>query len=94
MPMPHNVRACLAAALALALLAGPAAAESAHTPIPAPSPAAKTTQATPNLLNSLPDNDKIDYAFGAFQRGYYLTAFASPVERAQVGDANAQSLIG
>ncbi|HWT30277.1 MAG TPA: SEL1-like repeat protein [Propylenella sp.] len=35
-----------------------------------------------------------DYAFGAFQRGYFLTAFALALERAKGGDAAAQTLLG
>ncbi|MGH6924597.1 MAG: tetratricopeptide repeat protein [Propylenella sp.] len=35
-----------------------------------------------------------DYAFGAFQRGWFLTAFALALERAEAGDAVAQTLLG
>lgn len=35
-----------------------------------------------------------DYAYGAFQRGYFLTAFAIALERARGGDAAAQTLLG
>lgn len=66
---------------------------SPRCPPPKP-PAANAASAVPNLLASLPDSDKIDYAFGAFQRGFYLTAFEIAVERAKLGDAKAQSLIG
>src|SRR5690606_15273070 len=34
-----------------------------------------------------------DYAFGAFQRGYFLTALALALPRAENGDAAAQTLI-
>ncbi len=34
-----------------------------------------------------------DLAFGAFQRGYYLTAFELALPRAQLGDPKAQTLI-
>jgi len=37
---------------------------------------------------------QVDEAFGAFQRGYYLTALDLALPRAQNGDAHAQTLIG
>lgn len=36
---------------------------------------------------------QVDYAFGAFQRGYFLTALALALPRAEQGDAAAQTLI-
>ncbi|TIX91378.1 tetratricopeptide repeat protein [Rhizobium sp. P44RR-XXIV] len=36
---------------------------------------------------------KVDDAYGAFQRGYYLTAFQRALPRAQLGDPSAQTLI-
>lgn len=35
-----------------------------------------------------------DFAYGAFQRGYFLTAFSLALERAEGGDAVAQTLLG
>ena len=35
-----------------------------------------------------------DYAFGAFQRGWFLTAFSLALERAESGDPVAQTLLG
>jgi TPR repeat protein len=35
-----------------------------------------------------------DYAYGAFQRGWFLTAFSLALERAEEGDAVAQTLLG
>jgi TPR repeat protein len=35
-----------------------------------------------------------DFAFGAFQRGWFLTAFSLALERAERGDAPAQTLLG
>ena len=35
-----------------------------------------------------------DYAYGAFQRGWFLTAFSLALDRAKVGDAPAQTLLG
>jgi hypothetical protein len=35
-----------------------------------------------------------DYAFGAFQRGWFLTAFSLALEQAETGDAVSQTLLG
>jgi TPR repeat protein len=35
-----------------------------------------------------------DYAYGAFQRGWFLTAFSLALERAEKGDAVAETLLG
>lgn len=35
-----------------------------------------------------------DYAYGAFQRGWFLTAFSRALDRATQGDATAQTLLG
>lgn len=35
-----------------------------------------------------------DYAYGAFQRGWFLTAFSLALERAKTGDAKAETLLG
>jgi len=35
-----------------------------------------------------------DYAFGAFQRGWFLTSFALALDRAKSGDPTAQTLLG
>ncbi len=35
-----------------------------------------------------------DYAFGAFQRGWFLTAFSLAIDRAKEGDAAAETLLG
>lgn len=35
-----------------------------------------------------------DYAFGAFQRGWFLTAFSLALDRAKAGDAKARTLLG
>lgn len=47
-----------------------------------------------NPLTVLPESDKIDYAYGAFQRGLYLSAFAIALEHARKGEATAQTLVG
>lgn len=38
-------------------------------------------------------NNDADLAYGAYQRGYYLTAFQLALPRAQLGDPSAQTLI-
>ena len=40
------------------------------------------------------DNGKADLAYGAFQRGYYLTALAEATKRAQQNDPAAMTLLG
>src|SRR5690606_36045972 len=35
-----------------------------------------------------------DYAYGAYQRGWFLTAFSLALQRAEKGDARAQTLLG
>ncbi|WP_075215266.1 tetratricopeptide repeat protein [Mongoliimonas terrestris] len=42
----------------------------------------------------LPNADTVDYAYGAFQRGLYLTSLAIALEHATDGDATAQTLVG
>ena len=37
---------------------------------------------------------RIDLAYGAFQRGYYLSAFGLAIPRAEAGDKAAQTLLG
>ncbi|TXH99035.1 MAG: sel1 repeat family protein [Rhizobium sp.] len=48
----------------------------------------------PDLPPEKPFTGKVDDAYGAFQRGYYLTAFQKALPRAQLGDPAAQTLIG
>jgi TPR repeat protein len=47
----------------------------------------------PDLPPEKPFNGKIDEAYGAFQRGYYITALDKALPRAQLGDPAAQTLI-
>jgi TPR repeat protein len=42
--------------------------------------------------NAMPEAER-DYAFGAYQRGYYLTALQLALPRAEQGDSSAQTLI-
>lgn len=47
----------------------------------------------PDLPPEKPFTGKIDEAYGAFQRGYYITALDKALPRAQLGDPAAQTLI-
>lgn len=47
----------------------------------------------PDLPPEKPFKGKIDEAYGAFQRGYYITALDKALPRAQLGDPAAQTLI-
>jgi TPR repeat protein len=47
----------------------------------------------PALPQEKPFEGKADDAYGAFQRGYYLTAMEMALPRAQLGDAAAQTLV-
>ncbi|KQR75846.1 tetratricopeptide repeat protein [Rhizobium sp. Leaf341] len=49
--------------------------------------------ALPALPAEKPFEGKADDAYGAFQRGYYLTAMELALPRAQLGDAAAQTLV-
>lgn len=49
--------------------------------------------ALPDLPAEKPFAGKADDAYGAFQRGYYLTAMELALPRAQLGDASAQTLV-
>ena len=48
-----------------------------------------TPNATPNS-----DQSNVDVAYGAFQRGFYLTAFNEATKRAQQNDPAAMTLLG
>ncbi|MET3614630.1 TPR repeat protein [Rhizobium aquaticum] len=47
----------------------------------------------PDLPAEKPFTGKVDEAYGAFQRGYYITALDKALPRAQLGDPAAQTLI-
>ena len=75
-------RAAVIAGLMVAL-AQPALAQPAKAPSPtAPAPAAQPQQAV------------IDLAYGAYERGYYLTAFNEATKFAAQNDAAAMTLLG
>ena len=72
--------------VALLVFATPALAQSKTKPLPPSPPAAAATPET--------DNSKVDLAYGAFQRGFYLTALAEATKRAQKNDPQAMTLLG
>jgi hypothetical protein len=55
---------------------------------------AQPAKKTPPLPPPATDNSKIDAAYGAFQRGYYLTALADATQRAEHNDPVAMTLLG
>ena len=59
-------------------------------------PAAAQTKkpASPLAIPETPVNPNVDVAFGAFQRGYYMTAFNEAAKRAQQKDTKAMTLLG
>jgi len=69
--------------LALALPGGPSFAQSTES----------ETATTAETKDVEAANDATLKAFGAFQRGYYLTAMDLAVQRAQLGDPAAQTLV-
>src|SRR5690606_10678661 len=54
------------------------------------SPAAPSAPTSPSTAQG----GEPDLAYGAFQRGYYLTAFAHAVRQAEAGDSAAATLLG
>jgi TPR repeat protein len=72
-------------ALCAVVLTAPALAQP-KKPAAAPPPPPPPAQAA--------ENPNADLAFGAFQRGHYLTAFAEATKRAQQTDAVAMTLLG
>ena len=79
--MSNARRSTIAALCALAALAAPVLAQPRTSP---PAPPAAANANTGNL----------DLAYGAFQRGYYLTALAEATKRAQQNDPAAMTLLG
>src|SRR5215475_8779714 len=74
-------------ALALSLLAMPAGAQAPKNVPPWPATPAPTVAAPAGQPN-------IDIAYGAFQRGLYITAFNEAAKRAQQDDPAAMTLLG
>ncbi|MGI9363884.1 MAG: tetratricopeptide repeat protein [Rhizobiaceae bacterium] len=58
-----------------------------------PSPVALENQAGEVDQGDVAKSDHADHAFGAYQRGFYLTAFELALPRAESGDPAAQTLI-
>ena len=72
----------LAAFMAIAVVTTALAQPTKNAPLPTPN-------ATPNS-----DQSNVDVAYGAFQRGFYLTAFNEATKRAQQNDPAAMTLLG
>jgi uncharacterized protein len=95
---------CLAVALAAGRLDAQAPAPRAPAPaakqapaVPAKPAAAAPAPAAPAApAGSQPARGgrEPDLAYGAYQRGYFLTAFAEAMKRADKGDARAMTLLG
>ena len=93
---------CLCAGLAVI----PASALAAETYVPSPSERATRVAAStaaekpappklaPTASADAGEPSKADLAYGAFQRGYYLTAVELAVPLANLGDPAAQTLLG
>ena len=62
--------------------------------VPAPAAGETTVRSAPISTAPVPTADVPDLAYGAFQRGLYLTAFDLALARAKVGDSKAQTLVG
>src|SRR6476619_1596307 len=75
--------------LAVAAAVTPAAAQVTKN-APAPPPWPQQTPSTPGAV----DPSTIDTAYGAFQRGHYLTALNEATKRAQQTDPAALTLLG
>ena len=74
----------LAALMAIAVATTAMAQPTKNAPPPTPAP-----NATPNS-----DQPNLDVAYGAFQRGFYLTALNEATKRAQQNDPAAMTLLG
>ena len=79
-PICGSFGAFMAIAVVTAAMAQPA--KNAPLPTPAPNTAPNT------------DRSNVDLAYGAFQRGFYLTAFNEATKRAQQNDPAAMTLLG
>jgi TPR repeat protein len=61
--------------------------------VPAPAPAQQRPAAPAAPAAAAPAREP-DLAYGAYQRGYFLTAFAEAMKRVDKGDARAMTLLG
>ena len=75
--------------LAVATAVTPTAAQITKN-APAPPPWPQQAPSTPDAF----DQSTIDTAYGAFQRGHYLTALNEATKRAQQNDSAAMTLLG
>src|SRR5690606_36074783 len=93
-PGMRRLSSCVLAAL-LAVAASATRAEEPAPPAPGtpqevvPSDPAENALGEPDASVSLADR-----AFGAYQRGYYLTAFELAISAAEQGSAASQTLLG
>src|SRR4051794_21216035 len=88
--MNRLVPSALALATVAALALSPALAQAPEDAAAQPPPPAQDATVQP------PENGPrlpVDEAYGAFQRGFYLTALQLALPRAEKGDAKAQTLI-
>jgi len=103
----RRVRGAAAALLTLALSAGAIAPAMAQSPgeatppkmqpigKPGAQPAAPRNAAAPQPLPATAARHEPDIAYGAYQRGYYVTAFAEATQRVeQLNDVKAMTLLG
>lgn len=82
-----RTRRPIVAALGLLALSAPTLAQPrSETPLPPQPPRAAESQSA--------NNGDVDLAYGAYQRGHYLTALAEATKRAQKNDPAAMTLIG
>src|SRR5689334_17527827 len=79
-PICGLIGAVMATGAAAVAVAQPT--KNAPLPLPAPNATSNTDQAN------------VDLAYGAFQRGFYLTAFNEATKRAQQNDPAAMTLLG
>jgi len=75
--------------LAAFALAAPVLAQPAKVPLPPEQPAS-----APAAPAAQPTSADVDLAYGAYERGFYLTAFNEATKRAAQNDAAAMTLLG
>ncbi len=91
----HRVRETMLCAFALTLLfAGPAVAQLAQAPFTFQAPTDQSYSAPDTVIPRKPGQPPADLAFGAFQRGYFLTAFRYATDDAEKGNAKSMTLLG
>jgi TPR repeat protein len=73
--------------------ATPARPAAAAPPAPATKPPAVSAAPAPSHSQPARGGHEPDLAYGAYQRGYFLTAFSEAMKRADKGDSRAMTLI-